>query len=61
MIRWCFDGGARAMRKSSLIKEIIAESDVQVAPRKSLREDTADALRELILLKTAAWHFYPRT
>ena len=39
------------MRKGSPLSKIIAESDVQVAPRKSLREDTADALRELILLE----------
>ena len=39
------------MRKGSSLSKIIADSDVQVAPRKSLREDTADALRELILLE----------
>ena len=39
------------MRKGPSLSKIIAESDVQVAPRKSLREDTADALRELILLE----------
>ncbi|MGB1933292.1 MAG: GntR family transcriptional regulator [Candidatus Puniceispirillaceae bacterium] len=39
------------MRKGPSLSKIISESDVQVAPRKSLREDTADALRELILLE----------
>lgn len=39
------------MRRGLSLSKIISESDVQVAPRKSLREDTADALRELILLE----------
>jgi len=42
------------MRKGPSLSKIISESDVQVAPRKSLREDTADALRELILLEKLA-------
>ena len=42
------------MRKGTLTSKIISESDVQVAPRKSLREDTADALRELIPLEKLA-------
>lgn len=39
------------MTRGPSLSKIISESDVQVAPRKSLREDTADALRELILLE----------
>jgi len=39
------------MGKSPALSSLISESDISVSQRKSLREETADTLRELILLE----------